>query len=116
MHKLNFKFDLQIKHLITLDDVKILFETLQNLKIPMGLFTENITVMTWLKLEKVVLKKYFKFTEFGYKVIKRIIIIKEAIKEPKKDLDKVNYKNILGLVIFYYTHYIAKNWRFKQSE
>jgi phosphoglycolate phosphatase len=91
---LNFKIALQNKDLIVLDGVRPLLENLQRLEIPMGLVTGNMEAIAWLKLEKVGLKKYFKFGGFGDRVVKRSSLVKDAIAESEKSLGKINYKNI----------------------
>jgi phosphoglycolate phosphatase len=91
---LNFKVALQDKDLIVLDGVRPLLENLQRHEIPMGLVTGNMEAIAWLKLEKVGLKKYFKFGGFGDKVVKRSSLVKEAIAESEKSLGIINYKNI----------------------
>jgi phosphoglycolate phosphatase len=91
---LNFKVALQNKDLIVLDGVRPLLENLQRHEIPMGLVTGNMEAIAWLKLEKVGLKKYFKFGGFGDKVVKRSSLVKDAISESEKSLGIINYKNI----------------------
>jgi len=77
---LNFKEVLEKKDLIVLDGVRILLENLQSLNVPMGLVTGNIEDIAWLKLEKVDLKEYFQFGGFGDKVLKRSVLVKNALE------------------------------------
>lgn len=91
---LNFKVALQNKDLTVLDGVRPLLENLQILEIPMGLVTGNMEAIAWLKLEKVDLKKYFKFGGFGDRVVKRSSLVKNAIVESEKSLGKIKYENI----------------------
>jgi len=77
---LNFKEVLEKKDLIVLDGVRILLENLQSLTVPMGLVTGNIEDIAWLKLEKVDLKEYFQFGGFGDKVLKRSVLVKNALE------------------------------------
>ena len=91
---LKFSDALQKNDLKVLDGVKILLENLQRLKIPMGLVTGNIEAIAWLKLEKVGLKKYFKFGGFGDKIIKRSGLVKNALDASANNLGIVKRENI----------------------
>jgi len=91
---LKFRDALQKNDLKVLDGVKILLENLQRLEIPMGLVTGNIEAIAWLKLEKVGLKKYFKFGGFGDKIIKRSGLVKNALDASANNLGIVKRENI----------------------
>jgi len=91
---LKFSDALQKNDLKVLDGVKILLENLQRLEIPMGLVTGNIEAIAWLKLEKVGLKKYFKFGGFGDKIIKRSGLVKNALDASANNLGIVKRENI----------------------
>ena len=91
---LKFRDALQKNDLKVLEGVKPLLENLQRLEIPMGLVTGNIEAIAWLKLEKVGLKKYFKFGGFGDKIIKRSGLVKNALDASANNLGTINRKNI----------------------
>ncbi len=91
---LKFQDALQKNDLKVLDGVKILLENLQRLDIPMGLVTGNIEAIAWLKLEKVGLKKYFKFGGFGDKIIKRSGLVKNALDASANNIGIVKPENI----------------------
>jgi phosphoglycolate phosphatase len=91
---LKFKEVLQKNDLKVLDGVKQLLDNLQRHKIPMGLVTGNMEDIAWLKLEKVGLKKYFKFGGFGDKVLKRSVLVKNAIEASESSLGTLKMDNI----------------------
>ena len=91
---LKFRDALQKNDLKVFDGVKILLENLQRLEIPMGLVTGIIEAIAWLKLEKVGLKKYFKFGGFGDKIIKRSGLVKNELDASANNLGIVKLENI----------------------
>ena len=90
----NFRETLQKKDLMILDGVKILLENLKRLDVHMGLVTGNMEDIAWLKLEKVGLNEYFQFGGFGDKVLKRSVLVKNALKASETKIGVIDKEKI----------------------